>query len=326
MKISHYDRISGLVAGNLIEPIPIALWRHFPLDDQIPERLAKATINFQNTFDFDIIKVSPSSSFCIRDWGIEDVWIGNTEGTRDYLNCLSIDQLLNISSLDPRSGSLGNQLKALQIIIDHYKNQTPILQTIFSPLSQLKNLIGKNNLLSAIRKNPMVVANALKVITETTDLFMQACQKIGADGFFFAVQHASSDIMSVVEFIEFGKYFDEALFSRIEKSKINILHVHGENIYFDTLLDYPCQILNWHDRDTSPSLEEAAGLSGKVFCGGLSRIRSMVRGSETEINYEIDDAKKQTKRQQLIIGTGCVLPIIAPFGNIEHAVQYSRAI
>lgn len=85
MKITHRQRIESVLSGSVPDRIPVAFWRHFPVDDQNPERLASATKNFQDTFDLDIIKVSPSSSFCLKDCGIKDAWLGNTEGTRDYI-------------------------------------------------------------------------------------------------------------------------------------------------------------------------------------------------------------------------------------------------
>ena len=85
MTISHRERIETLITGGGLDQVPVAFWRHFPLDDQNPDRLASATIHFQNSFEMDLIKVSPSSSFCLKDWGVRDTWIENTEGTREYL-------------------------------------------------------------------------------------------------------------------------------------------------------------------------------------------------------------------------------------------------
>jgi len=134
MNVTHRQRIETLLSGNEVDQLPVAFWRHFPLDDQYPERLAAATINFQDTFDMDIIKVSPSSSFCIKDWGIEDEWIGNIEGTRNYksLSTKTFYEIRNLPILNPKNGFLGKQLKALSIISDYYYPRTPLIQTILS--------------------------------------------------------------------------------------------------------------------------------------------------------------------------------------------------
>ena len=324
--ISHRDLIEGLIGGDDIPRLPVAFWRHFPLDDQFPDRLANATTFFQQTYDFDLIKVSPSSSFCIRDWGIIDVWNGNTEGTRDYLNGLSLSEARAIKPLDPQQGSLGDQLKALEIIIKRHKQEAPIIQTIFSPLSQLKNILGKQNLIHSVRHAPSAVKSLLDIITTTTSAFMEECLRMQVDGFYYAVQHASSSQMSRDEFLLFGKKYDQRLFVQIEKAPVNILHIHGENIYFEIMQDYPCQIINWHDRETPPSLKEASKITKKVLCGGLNRISAMVKGTPDVIEEDISNAISQLQSKHFLLGTGCVLPIITPHGNITCTVDYARGL
>src|SRR5512143_300983 len=83
--ITHRERMQACLddAASLDRP-PVALWRHFPVDDQQPDTLAAATLDFQAHYDFDLVKVTPASSFSIKDWGAEDAWEGHTEGTRQY--------------------------------------------------------------------------------------------------------------------------------------------------------------------------------------------------------------------------------------------------
>jgi hypothetical protein len=81
---THRERIQACLNGEQIDRTPIALWRHFPVDDQNPELLAASTLHFQNTYDFDIVKVTPASSFAVKDWGVEDQWMGDSEGSRRY--------------------------------------------------------------------------------------------------------------------------------------------------------------------------------------------------------------------------------------------------
>ena len=50
--ITHRERIEAAIAGELVDRPPVALWRHFPVDDQSALSLAEATIHFQKDFDF----------------------------------------------------------------------------------------------------------------------------------------------------------------------------------------------------------------------------------------------------------------------------------
>lgn len=327
-KISSRKRMEALVSNEQIDQIPVALWKHFPVDDQSPERLAAATIQFQNTFSFDFIKVSPSSSFCLRDWGAKDVWNGDPEGTRDYQGAVikKPEDWQNLPRLDPEKGSLGKQLECLKIIRDNLGQQTPIIQTIFSPLSQAKNMAGKAHILDHLRKSPDALRMGLQTITDTTLDFIRACQKTGIDGVFFAVQHASTDVLTESEFLDFGKAFDSQLFPIIHEFWLNVAHIHGNNIMPDQVKDYPMQIFNWHDRDTFPDLKTGKDLFGKIVCGGLGRIHPMELGSNDAIKAEIDDAVQQTGGKGFVLGTGCVLKQTTPYGNIKAAVDHIRSI
>ena len=39
---THRERIQAAIKGEIIDRPPVALWRHFPVDDQSPELLASA--------------------------------------------------------------------------------------------------------------------------------------------------------------------------------------------------------------------------------------------------------------------------------------------
>ena len=43
---THKERIQASIKGEIIDRPPVALWRHFPIDDQSPETLAAATSAF----------------------------------------------------------------------------------------------------------------------------------------------------------------------------------------------------------------------------------------------------------------------------------------
>lgn len=325
--LSHRERVECTISGEKTDFAPISFWNHFPVDDQNSGNFASATVNFQNSFDFDFIKVSPASSFCIKDWGAVDEWRGNVEGTRDYLSPVITqpDDWAKLKTLDPHEGYLGAQLYALKLIKKEIPNHTPIIQTIFNPLSQAKNLVGKNNLFLHLRKYPEELHAGLRTITKTTTQFIEECQKIGIDGLFYAVQHASHDLLTEKEFISFVIGYDRGLFGVMKEFWLNLLHIHGSNIMYEYVTDYPMQVFNWHDRETSPNLKLGKEIFMKTVCGGLDRNETMVLGDKENIRSEINDALEQTDGKNHILGTGCVLPLNTPFGNIKSAVEFTRS-
>jgi uroporphyrinogen decarboxylase len=320
-KITHRQRLETCLAGQKPDRTPVALWRHFPVDDQTPERLAAATLNFQATYDYDLVKVTPSSSFCLRDWGITDEWHGADEGTRDYISRVIRDpeDWTRLEVLSPTAGALGAQLQCLRYLVDELGPETPVIQTIFSPLSQAKNLVGPEKLFVHLRQYPEAVHAGLKTITESVIRFIEAAFQTGIVGVFYAVQHAQYGLLSEAEYQTFGKTYDLQCLQPAQQGWLNMLHLHGRDVMFEQVADLPIQILNWHDRETPPSLAQAQVRYGGVLCGGLRRIEAMVLGTPETITAEAREAIEATHGTRFILGTGCVTPITAPYGNLLAA-------
>ena len=320
-RITHRERVEACLSGDVIDRPPVALWRHFPVDDQNPKRLVNAVLEFQKAYDFDIVKVTPASSFCLKDWGALDEWRGASEGTREYTHRVVVkpDDWKRLPILDPDQGYLADQRNCLQGIIAELGQTTPILQTIFSPLAQAKNLIGGDQLLTHIRKYPDEVHLGLKTITESTIRFIETIMKTDISGIFYAIQHASFQLLSEIEYQSFGRDYDLQILSTTRSLWLNMLHLHGNDINFKVFLDYPVSVINWHDRETSPRLAEAKDQFPGIVCGGLLRDRTMALGTPEQVYEEAHTAIQDTDGKRFILGTGCVMLITTPRCNIMAA-------
>jgi uroporphyrinogen decarboxylase len=327
MNVSHRERVAAVLRGERPDRVPVALWRHFPGDDQDPESLAAAVIAFQREFDFDLIKVTPASSYSVRDWGVRDVWEGDPEGVRRY-----VDRAIHsprdwgrLKPLDIRRGALGAQLECLRLIVRESHGTTPVLQTIFNPLAQARHLAGDEPLLEHMRRWPEAVAGGLETITRVTAAFVGACLEAGADGIFLASQHASFRLLSAEEYLRFGRPYDLRLLHAAGPGWLNMLHLHGESVMFSELCDYPVHVLNWHDREAGPSLKDGWRASHKVVCGGWEQWQTIVRGDPQRVRDQARDAVHQMAGRNLILGTGCVAPIVAPRANLLAAARAGDA-
>lgn len=326
---SHRQRIETVLSGQRPDRIPVALWRHFPVDDQDPLRLANAITAYQNRFDFDLIKITPPSSLFAREWGATDQWRGDPEGTREFTSypIQRPEDWERLPRLDPKKGNLAAQMECMKRLSETFSPHTPILQTIFNPLAQARHLIGKDLLLVHLRQHPEAVRKGLETITQTTLDFVQQAKNTGIDGLFYAVQHAQYGLLAEQEFLEFSKPYDLEILDAARPLWLNMLHLHGQNVMFDLLSGYPVQVINWHDRSTQPDLAEGLRRFPGVVCGGLRRIESMLLGDPAAIQAEADDAIRQTGGERLILGTGCVVPTHAPYGNLmaaRNAVEGAR--
>jgi len=320
------ERLEATMAGQAIDRPAIALWRHFPGDDQRAQDLAAAQIAFQRRYDLNLIKVSPASSFCLQDWGVRDRYMGSLEGTREYIDrpVTSPEDWRSLPVLDPAQGALGRQLRCLEIIGEAQRQNpdpAPFIQTIFSPLAQAKNLAGPDRMLVLMRQDPDAFKAGLETLAQTTISFLKAAKRTRIAGIFYAVQHARYALMSEAEYREFGMPYDLRILEHLNGTWFNMLHLHGQDIMFDLLADYPVQAINWHDQETPPLLKEATKRTDKVLVGGLGRIETMMRGTPDDVIAKVADAMAQTGGKQFILGVGCVTMIVTPWSNITAARQ-----
>jgi uroporphyrinogen decarboxylase len=317
---THKDRIQACLNNETLDRPPVALWRHFPVDDQNPRSLAEATLHFQHTYDFDLVKVTPASSFCAKDWGVEDQWLGHTEGTRQYTKRIIHEprDWETLPVLDTTAPHLAGQLDCLRFIRAELDPDTPVLQTVFSPLAQAKNLAGGETLIAHLRLYPEAVMKGLATIAETTRRFVEACLETGIDGVFYAIQHAQASLLTLEEYQSCGLPHDHKALEPAGELWCNLLHLHGHDVYFSLLDSLRFPVVNWHDRETFPSLAEAQKQFPGAVCGGM-RQDTLVYQNQVQVQKEAADAIQQTGGKRFILGTGCVVPVIASHGNILTA-------
>lgn len=315
-------RLEAAIVGERPDRPPVALWRHWPGDDQDAGALAAAHLKWQQDYDWDLVKVTPASSYCLVDWGVEARWEGSLEGTRTYTTraVQKAEDWEQLPVLDPRQGMLATQIEALRLLgkalAGDGTGATPFIPTIFSPLAQAKNIAGGEQMLSHMRNDPESFHKGLQTITESTIRFVEEAKKTGVAGIFYAVQHARYVLMSLGEYDRFGRRYDEQILAAADDLWLNLLHIHSRDVMFDQLADYPVQIVNWHDRDGGPSLSEGMKKVSGAVSGGVSRW-SLYRDSPDATIAEATDALEQTGGRRFVLGVGCVAMTNTPLRNLR---------
>ncbi len=324
--MDHWTRIEAAIAGQPVDHVPVALWRHFPVDDQDPGRLAALTVQWQREWDFDLVKFMPSGTYSVEDWGAKSVYEGAANGARAVAvpGLKRAEDWRRLPRLDPKKGALGAQNEALARAAHELGGRVPILQTVFSPLTTARKLAGEA-LLDQLRADPEALEAGLRTITDTTVDFALQALKSGAHGLFFATQLATTDVLTVPEYQRFGVRFDLEVFREIKsKARVSMLHLHGENVMFDPLASYPVEMINWHDRLTAPSLKNALNKFKGILVGGVEERELIVTGGEQAVRAQVRDAIVQTGGRRLVVGPGCVVAIAAPEQNIHAVIEEAR--
>jgi uroporphyrinogen decarboxylase len=317
--MDKFERVYAALRGETVDRPPVALWRHFPESDQTADELARSVLAWQAAFDWDLIKITPASGYAYEDWGARFVYRPNDEGTRTVLErpIRSLDDWSQIRPLDVLAGVLGREVHATRLIAEQLAGRAPCLQTVFSPTTTVSNLAGRDRFLADLRERPDVVRQALEATTETTVALARAFLEAGANGLFFATQLAARSYLSEDEYRTVGEPFDRAVLNAVRgQTDFLLLHIHGEDIYFDLLAGYPVDAINWHDRRTPPTLPEGQRRFHACTVGGLDA-DVLLHGRPEEVSGQVRAAVHETQGRHVIDTAGCVALITTPEANLR---------
>ena len=316
------ERVAAALSRRPVDRPPVALWRHVPDVDHTAHGLADAMLAFHRRWDLDLIKVMSSGVYCVEDWGCEVAYTGAVNGAKQCTRhaVQTRADWARIAPLDVGAGALGRELEAVRLIVRGRPDDAPVIHTLFSPLTIARKLAGER-VVTDLREEPEAVVPALEAISETVSRYAGAALEAGAEGLFFATQAATPDSFTREEHDRFDlPYVRRALRFVQGRSRLTMLHVHGDQPYLDAFDGQPVHALNWHDRTTSPDLATAARRFSGALVGGLNQHQTLRKETPAAVAAETRDAIAQTGGIGLIVGPGCVLTLDAPDANLEAVV------
>ena len=316
--MSKRERLLSVLAGKPLDRLPVAFWRHWPGDDQYPESLAAAALDFQQRYDLDFIKLPVSSTYTVTDYGVKHNYQGSLIGDRVYQEYVikNVSDWARIKPLDINLGTYGWHLEALRMVVKQKETETPLVVTMFNPLSVAAYLAGDETFLAHLRGYPEQVEPALKALAETGATFARAAFDAGADGIFLSTRFASFELMNQPEYQRFGRPGDLAVLQAAKNGWLNILHLHGQHPMLAQLADYPVQVINWHDRTTPFDLTQGSQLFRGILMGGIEQYQTLRFGSPVDVKVQVIDAIRQMNGKRLIVAPGCTYPLDVPHANL----------
>lgn len=265
------------------------------LEDRNVKDFVRATINYQNAYDFDFIKVMPNGMYFPEAFGqkirpaefiLDETW-QNTE-----INAVNDPHewaKLKVPSM--KTGVFAREIEAVKRIVDHFQGDVPVLPTVFSPFIWMGEMTGgyfrQETIVAHFKYSEKYAKMGLKVVNETNEILMEEFVKAGADGFFLGYQAGMAGIMGKEMFEEYGKKYDIENIEKIrDKTWFNMAHVcHGNAELSEWFLDYPVEAFNWADQDPEHhSFAEMRKLTDAVLVGGLNH---SINGSYRDLSIMI---------------------------------------
>lgn len=279
--ITHKQRLQAVLEGKVLDRPPVSLWGpHFNLEDRHAKDFALASINYQNSYDFDFIKVMPNGVYFTEAFGQEirysehyqdDTWMNTV---RYAIN--DPKEWAKIKVPDLKTGPLAREIEVVKRLSDYYQGDVPILPTIFSNIVWMGEMTGghyhQEIIVSHFNEYEEYAKKGMEVVAETNERLMEAFVEAGADGFFLGYQMGMLEKMGEDMYAEYGHKYDLRNLGAVkEKTWFNLAHLcHGDKKDTEVFLDYPVQAFNWADTHAEHhSLGEMRKLTDKVLVGGL---------------------------------------------------------
>ena len=325
------ERVDAALRGAAVDRVPISFWGHSYLREWSAAGLADAMLENYHEFDWDWMKVNPRASYHVEDWGGELIRSNDANRGPTFKRPAVTEPAdwRRLRPLAPDQGVLGEQLDALRQIRDGLHGEAYFVQTIFTPLSIAKYLVGNRPepIKVAIEDDPGALRAGLAVIVETFSIYAQACLEAGASGIFYATTGwASADQLSQDQYRRWGTDYDLPLLeSFASRAPFNIVHNCGANIYFDLLADYPVHAMSWASTlPGNPTLGEGLERTAKAVMGGVEEKTTLVDGTPEAVAAQVRAAIEQTGGRRVLVAPGCSIPPRTPKENLAAAAKAAR--
>lgn len=310
MIMTKRARVMAALRGEPVDRVPLAFWMHNFAAENSAETLAAETLRLGREFEWDYLKPQSRAQCFAEMWGLE--YRPSTERAVQYTvtrtPLAGAADLARLQPADPRTGALGEQLRALRLIRDAVGPETPIIWTIFSPLMVVPYLLpgGRDQAFEIARSEPAAMSRGLEAIAETLAAYAGACVDAGADGLFYATNVATRALTNPAECRRFQRPFDLRILQAVTRAPFNVLHVCGADTLFDEFADYPVAAVSWAATvPGNPSLAEGHRRTGRAVVGGLPAKPAIASMTPAEMAGRARAAIRETGGRWLLLGPDC---------------------
>lgn len=334
MSMTSRERVQAALRGDAVDRPPVSFWGHFYERESTARELVDATLAAQRQYGWDWVKLNPRRQYHAEPWGVRWRYTGKP-AEKPVIEEWPIHGPDDWAAITPRPydrGAFAEQIEAVRLLRAGLPAEVPILQTLFSPLAVLREMVREPaEVRSHLRSHPDRVRGALEAVTATLTPLARAFLDAGADGLYFAtVDWASLDMLTAEEYRLWGRPYDLRVLAAARGAWFNVLHVcKRRNLLFE-LRDYPVAAFSWAATDPlNPTLADGLReLKGAVM-GGITHDELATRPDPEFFVSEYQRGLEQTGGRRWLVAPGCSIPPTTPAGHlraVKDAVEATRLI
>jgi uroporphyrinogen decarboxylase len=309
--MTKIERLDAVLQGKEVDRPPVSLWYHFGNQHMSGDKFAQIVLDYFNYYDFDFLKL------------MNDYYYPMPEGTDEIK---TVRDLAKIIPMDPDRSAWKEQLKAVKIIGKELKKKAYFVDTVFDPWQSLQRNVCGENLPALAKTAPRQLIKALNTAADNLINYCRRSVQNGSSGIFMSVL-ASKENIDRKLFLNFAKPAAMRVFQAIKTlAPMNVVHIHGDKIYFGDVLDFPVPIISWEDRVSgNPSIEEMKKRFPGVAMGGIDP-NKLTRRTWAAIKEHAREGIKLGGVSRFIFAGGCSIPTWVDPGAISAMVAVAKSV
>jgi uroporphyrinogen decarboxylase len=288
--MNKIQRVDCVLQGKDVDYPPISLWYHFGVQHGSGEQFARITLEFFKHYDFDFLKV------------MNDYYYPTPQGL-DTVR--TKEDLQRFASFDVERCEWREQFKALRIISRELKGRAYFIDTVFDPWQSIRRSVAGENMEYLAKNEPQALHAALEAVSANLIAYATRVIDIGAAGVFMSVP-AAKEIVSRDVFITFVKPYAQKVFAAISgRGRMNVAHIHGDDLYMDDCLDFPVNVFSWWDRGPNgPSMEHVKQRVSGCVMGGIDQAL-LTRRSPAFLKNHVAEGVALGGGRRFFLANGC---------------------
>lgn len=318
------ERLVRTFAGEPTDRTPVAFWRHWPGDDQRAADFARVLIDFQHSHDLDFLLVLPANHWAVQDHGLQDEWLGAPDGTRQVTRHVvqrSLDWS-DLRPLSPQRGVIARQMQALRLVLTGLDDDTPVMVSLPSPLTQAAQLAGQQRLTRHLRQQPDRLRTGLDALATGTLRIIDEMRHFPLAGICYDLSLATHDLVSEEEYRRFGWEFDKAILDRLPASWwFNMARFPAGAPIFRLAGELNLSAVSWDDQQGDPDLIAGRSQLTGAACCGVSAREQLHDGTPASVLNRARAARQLCGGRRFILAPGSPLLVSTPLSNLRALRQ-----
>ena len=291
--------------------------------------IAEAQIAAYKRFGYDIIRIFTDLYTQAEAMGAK---VRYPDDETAYLEEPAIADVSRISSLEPadpyKDGNLPQHIEAMKIAVAKVGKEVTVTGAVTGPFTNASFLVGPEQLVRLVGKNPPAVHQLCEVSLETALRYSKAVIDCGCTPSLTDAM-SSCTIISPKQFAEFSLPYLKRLIDYIHgRGKTVTLHICGKTAkIWELMVEAGADCISI---DNAASLLEAKQKVGDRvrLMGNVKPSEVMLQGTPQDVRHAVIECVRDAhgSPKGLIIASGCSLPTETPFANIDAMLDTVREI